>query len=163
MNTNTTHQGHTLFPGGDNPKTSFPRQGPHTSGSRTRTDISIDDCHPAREPDILRNEKNLVNSSNIEMSDSAKQTWQECQRSDLGGRVVSASAERQHPWTIFYFRFAFLISFSITLALSIACLEILYYISHHNEGVGTASESKHYAWTYGPTFGNLEPTELLQS
>lgn len=152
-----------LVPDGDN-ETRIPRQHSCSSRSRTRTDISIGEHPPARESDILQNKKPLTNSIEMSSSDFAKQSWHEHLDSDLGGLVLGASAERQHPrWTMFYFRICFLISFSIMLALAIACLEALYYISHQNDGVGTASESKHYAWTYGPTFGNLNLTKLLPS
>lgn len=60
-------------------------------------------------------------------------------------------------WTDFYFRPLFIVSLSVFLILIIILLEVLHHISQHNQGLVTASEDMHYAWTYGPTFGTSQP------
>lgn len=54
----------------------------------------------------------------------------------------------------FVLRRTVLLGFSFCLVLLFLALELLQYFSNKNQGLVTADESKHYAWTYAPTAGN---------
>lgn len=96
--------------------------------------------------------------SNLEISNSSASV--ETRHNDPGRGLqrpaLDQSAEQTRPtWTEFYFRSLFLVPLSVLLILMIAALEILHYMSQNNQGLVTATEDMHYAWTYGPTFGNF--------
>lgn len=136
------------------------RQDSRSSGSTTFTIASFDEGHPACETDLLQLDTPLNQVPDITGQPHCQE---QTRHDDLGSGSQECApdklAGRQHPrWTMFYFRLPFLLSLSTLLALMIAGLEPLHHVSRHNQGLVTASESMHYAWTYGPTFGEYEST-----
>lgn len=138
-------------------------QGSLRSEPTMPTNILVDEFDPAHEPDTMQQDTRPVSDLVTPISPASHE---ETRHDDLGGGFPKggpneSSSARPHPrWTIFYFRRLFLVPFSILLILTIVGLEVLYHMSQRNQGLMTASEGMHYAWTYGPTFGKSDHTRL---
>lgn len=121
-----------------------------------------------RESNLAQGSAGIHNYSTISIcsdepgpSTCQEQTIHDAQGVGLHEPVLDESAERENPrWTVFYFRLTFLTTFSKILILILVGLEVLYHVSQQNQGLLTASEGMHYAWTYGPTFCESEYTSL---
>lgn len=136
----------------------------HRPGSSEPTleiNISADEGHPSREPDAPQHDTPLLSNPEIPDSSASVETRDDEPGNTLQRPTIDQSAEHTNPtWTDFYFRPLFLISLSVLLILMIVALEVLHYISQHNQGLVNASENMHYIWTYGPTFGKARPIGL---
>jgi Protein of unknown function (DUF3433) len=58
---------------------------------------------------------------------------------------------RQPMWTPLALRWTSLTAFGLAFAVILATLEILFYFSQRNNGLGQADAKYYYLWTYGPT------------
>lgn len=130
----------------------------------TPTNILTDEVDPAHDPGTTQQATPILSDPVTSISTVSQD---QARHDDLSGGVQNRAPKEsvawhlQHPsWTMFYFRHLFLVPFSILLILTIAGLEVLYHMSQRNHGLMTASEGMHYAWTYGPTFGESDPTRL---
>lgn len=100
----------------------------------------------------------VLNDTNISESSAPMQTRTDEPMNELQRPPLDKPAEQLPPaWMDFYFRPLFLMSLSALLMLMIVALEVLHHMSQRNQGLVTASEDMHYAWTYGPTFGKCHP------
>lgn len=71
--------------------------------------------------------------------------------------ALKARSPHAHtPWVL---NRLFLLGLMLVFLSLIVALEVLYYVSNHNHGISTSTESKHYLWTYGPTAGILSMTQ----
>lgn len=132
------------------------------SDSTAQINNSADNGRQCRESDASRLDTTLLIDPGTPDSSTSIAIRDNEAGDSLQSPVLEQSA--QHPtWTDFYFRPIFLISLSVLLTLMIATLEILNYVSQHNQGLFTASEGMHYAWTYGPTLGKVELTDPNRS
>lgn len=152
-----TYNAHTPSPYVEDPQAGHPYQGARSSEPTTSTNSSVAEGHQAPESDAPQHDTPFLSGPDIARPlNSQEQTRPDGLKSRFQERVLDVSAERQYPrWKMFYFRLPFLVSFAILLVLIIAGLEALYHVSQQNQGLVTASESMHYAWTYGPTFGEF--------
>lgn len=122
--------------------------------------IIADETHPSRRLDTAQHDTALLSSPEISNSSTSVETRDNEPGNGFQRPTMDQSAECLHPtWTDFYLRPVFLISLSVFLTSIIAVLEVLHYISQHDQGLVTASEDMHYIWTYGPTFGK-QPARL---
>lgn len=120
--------------------------------------ISADEDHPSREPEVAQHDTPLLNGPEVSESPVSVDPTNDESGNGFQRPALDQSAQHFPPaWMDFYFRPLFLASLSVFLILTIAVLELLHHISQHNQGLVTASESMHYAWTYGPTFGKSQP------
>lgn len=127
-------------------------RGSHSSEPAPYVSTHHGENHPSQRPAAPQNDMPLLSDHEIDSSESVStiedQPTSSSQRPDS-----DQSAQHLRPtWTEVYFRPFFLISLAMLLTLMIVVLEVLNYISRHNQGLMTASENMHYIWTYGPTF-----------
>lgn len=134
----------------------------HSSVTTPQINILAGEDHSPWRPGSQQHGTPLLSDAEISDSTASVETRDHEPANGLQRSSLNQSAQHMHPtWTEFYFSPLFLISLSVLLILMIAALEILYYISQHNQGLVTASEDMHYVWTYGPTFGKFHPTGLF--
>lgn len=156
-----TQNAHTPSPDIEDPRAE-PRRGSHNSEPTAPTNISLDEGYPAAEPNALHQDVPLLpDPIDAASLNSQEQTSHDELGSGLQGPALDKAAERQHPrWEMSYFRLLFLVPFSIFLILMLVAVEVLHHISQHKQGLMTASEAMHYAWTYGPTFSEFQTSML---
>lgn len=144
------------------PRAGGRHQDSHSSEPTTLPSVPFRESHPADEPDVLRNDTSRYGTADIPApSTSQERRSHDDSGSGLQKRALDELVEPPHPrWNMFHFQPLFLVSFSVLLISMIIALEVLYQISQHNQGLTKAPESMHYAWTYGPTFGEFAPKEL---
>lgn len=136
-------------------------RGSHSSEPRPQINSSADEGHSSRRRNAPRQTTPLLTDPEISYPSASVETRLDESENGLRRPTLEQSGQHSPPaWMDFYFRPLFIVSLSIVLVLSITALEVLYYVSQRNHGLVTASEDMHYAWTYGPTFGIVQPAGL---
>lgn len=93
--------------------------------------IELQDLSSHRSPSILFSKTNI----NLEDDKSETVLW----------------GPRPAMWNPFWLRKSVLIAFGIVFAAMSAAVILLYHFSDANNGLANQEQSRHYAWTYGPT------------
>lgn len=134
-------------------------QDPRRSEPTSHTNVSAGEDHASRRQDAPQDDAPVLNESELSVSSVSTETRDYGPENGLVRPSSDQPAQYLSPaWMDFYLRPHFLVSLSMFLFLTIAVLELLHYISQHNQGLVTVSENMHYVWNYGPTFGNLNLT-----
>jgi hypothetical protein len=64
-------------------------------------------------------------------------------------------------WNAFWLYHSVLLAFCVVFAVMLIIVVTLYSISESKNGLSTQVESRHYAWTYGPTASTYRPPIIL--
>lgn len=128
-----------------------------TSASHIDHELDISDAHHAHSPGQQLLPTMIEPDSGIQLQNLSTYESRSLISSDVNSGIEDEKSQnafwRPQPtmWDPFWLRKSVLIAFAIVFAAMSVAVVLLYHFSKSNNGLATQEQSRHYAWTYGPT------------